>query len=263
MNKGFISAADLTRSDIDAVLERTIGSPGTLAGCRIHLSIDPTGPWAGLEEKFALDGALSAESPGAADIAILEGQDNESLAALAGAGGTAIVNAGNADENPLAALAVLSAIVKAATRIDGLRVGLCGDLHSHTEAHSLALLLRRFDVRLSFVSPAVLSMPSNITDEIRTAGIEIEETNDLNATLPKLDVLYLSPADPSSVGDRLANKLKALYPLSRAFFAAGKTNLYVCGDWATRVDRLVPYQAGARDSRYGTARALVAFLAAR
>lgn len=76
---------------------------------------------------------------------------------------------------------------------DGLTLGFCGDLKFGRTIHSLVSSVSRYaNVRFLFISPEELRMPKYITAELDTSGVQYEETDDLNASIPRLDVLYMS-----------------------------------------------------------------------
>lgn len=75
----------------------------------------------------------------------------------------------------------------------GLTLGFCGDLKFGRTIHSLVSCMARYqNVRFLFISPEELKMPVYITSELTALGVPYEETSDLNASLPRLDVLYMS-----------------------------------------------------------------------
>lgn len=143
-----------------------------------------------------------------------------------------LLNAGDGTyENPVRALMDACAIRRLKGNPSNLRVAILGNLKFGAEAHSLARLLSQFDVHLSLVTPAALSMPYDLTDDLRATGIEVEETNDLATTLKKSDVLYLAGIDPIRVEKKLYDKLKNFYALSDAMIADAKPGLVILGEW--------------------------------
>lgn len=129
------------------------------------------------------------------------------------------------------ALSNLYLIRTAKGTLDGLRVALLGNLKFSEQAQSLARLLGLYDLRLSFVSPAALSMPYDLSDDLRAAGLEVEETNDLATTVLKTDALYLSRIDPARVEKKIYDKTKDFYQLSPVILAEAKPGLFVLGEW--------------------------------
>ncbi len=129
------------------------------------------------------------------------------------------------------ALGALYMIHCAKGTLDGLRIALLGNLKFSAQAQALARLLGLYEVRLSFVSPAALSMPYDLSDDLRAAGLEVEETNDLATTLLKTDVLYLSRIDSARVESKVYAKTQDFYKLSPALLNEAKPGLFILGEW--------------------------------
>ncbi|MGC8849148.1 MAG: aspartate carbamoyltransferase [Candidatus Bathyarchaeia archaeon] len=103
-----------------------------------------------------------------------------------------VINAGSGPgEHPTQALLDLYTIRREAGRIDGLEIGLVGDLKYGRTAHSLAYALSRYDVRLHFISPELLRMREEVLRDIR-GKVEVEEWRSLDEVIGRLDVLYVT-----------------------------------------------------------------------
>jgi len=103
-----------------------------------------------------------------------------------------VINAGDgSNQHPTQTLLDLYTIKHAFGSIDGLTIGLLGDLKYGRTVHSLAEALAFYDVELYLISPELLRMPGHIIEELR-GRITIHETTDLEGTIPKLDVLYVT-----------------------------------------------------------------------
>ena len=157
------------------------------------------------------------------------------------------------DQLVLQALADVAAIRTAKGTLDGLQVALLGDLKSGIQAQTFARLLGRFDVRLSFVSTAALSMPYDLSEELRGEGLEVEETNDLVTTLRKADVLYLSRVDPSRLEKKVYEKARQLFALSPNVLREATPGVFILGDWEGAEELLEP---GQRIRQFGLRRVL-------
>lgn len=129
----------------------------------------------------------------------------------AAAGATVpVINGGDGvGEHPTQALLDLYTIQRERGQLDGLHVGLVGDLKHGRTVHSLSRALAHWDVTLSLISPPALAMPAAITQELRQQGVTVNETEGLAAALPSCDVLYVTRiqrerfADPADY-DRLS-----------------------------------------------------------
>lgn len=81
---------------------------------------------------------------------------------------THIINAGDGPgQHPTQALLDLWTIKKDFGQIDGLKCALIGDLKGSRVMHSLAYILSKFDVEMTFMTPEELAMPKRITDHVK------------------------------------------------------------------------------------------------
>ena len=111
-----------------------------------------------------------------------------------------IINAGDGTgEHPTQALLDLYTIRKELGVIDDIHVLMMGDLLRGRTVKSLAKLLRRWRVRITWVSPENLRIPPEFIE----CG-EIE-TNDLSAVIHDADVLYVTRVQHERGSDELDN----------------------------------------------------------
>ena len=106
-----------------------------------------------------------------------------------------VVNAGDGGPNhPTQTLADLLTIHCEKGRFDNLTIGLCGDLKFGRTVHSLIAAMCRYPgVKFVLISPEELKLPSYVkTEHIRPNGKTYEQTTDLEAVMPQLDVLYMT-----------------------------------------------------------------------
>lgn len=106
-----------------------------------------------------------------------------------------IINAGDGGHNhPTQTLTDLLTIHREKGHFDNLTVGLCGDLKFGRTVHSLIHALSRYiGIHFVLISPEELSLPSYIIhDVLEKKGMSYEETQDLEAVMPKLDILYMT-----------------------------------------------------------------------
>ncbi|MCW3996256.1 MAG: aspartate carbamoyltransferase [Candidatus Bathyarchaeota archaeon] len=103
-----------------------------------------------------------------------------------------IINGGTgAEEHPTQAFTDLYTIRKEKGRIDGLKVALIGDLRYGRTVHSLAYALALYDIELFLVSPETLRMRKDVISTIKNK-IPVTEDANLEAIMPKIDVLYVT-----------------------------------------------------------------------
>ncbi len=137
----------------------------------------------------------------------------------AAAGATVpLINAGDGmGEHPTQALLDLYTIQRERGQIDGLRVGLAGDLKHGRTVHSLSRALAHWDVTLTLISPPALALPAAITNGLRQQGLTLHETSNLAAAMPTCDVLYVTRIQRERFGDPAEyERLRGSYVVDRA-----------------------------------------------
>jgi aspartate carbamoyltransferase catalytic subunit len=104
-----------------------------------------------------------------------------------------VVNAGDgANQHPTQCLLDLYSIRKTQGTLENLHVAMAGDLKYGRTVHSLVFGLAPFKPTLHFISPPNLRMPSRIKEELQGAGIAFTESEELDATLMHMDILYMT-----------------------------------------------------------------------
>lgn len=101
------------------------------------------------------------------------------------------------EEHPTQGMLDLYTIQKEKGRIDGLRIGIVGDLKYGRTVYSLIYGLSKFDVKVDLVSPPTLKVRKEATlglEKIPGSNntIEIKEHEELKPILPELDVIYMT-----------------------------------------------------------------------
>lgn len=104
-----------------------------------------------------------------------------------------IINAGDgANQHPTQALADLFTLQEAQGNLEGLSIALVGDLKYGRTVHSLVQLCALFNMRLFLISPALLSLPKVICDELKHKGIRFSFHASLDEVISKIDILYMT-----------------------------------------------------------------------
>lgn len=106
-----------------------------------------------------------------------------------------IINAGDGSHaHPTQTLTDLLTITREMGHIDGLTVGMCGDLKFGRTVHSLIKALALYkDIKLVFIAPDELRMPDYIkTDVCDRLGMEYREVRNIEDAIAELDVLYMT-----------------------------------------------------------------------
>ena len=106
-----------------------------------------------------------------------------------------IINAGDGGHNhPTQTLTDLLTIQREKGRFNDLTVGFCGDLKFGRTVHSLISALSRYTgIKIVLISPEELKLPSYVKNEaLKKHNIPYEQTTDLEAVMPQLDILYMT-----------------------------------------------------------------------
>lgn len=109
--------------------------------------------------------------------------------------GVPVINAGDGGhQHPTQTLTDLMTIRVRKRRLEGLTIGLCGDLKFGRTVHSLIRSLARYsDIRFSLISPEELRVPGYVVSEaLKPKGIRYREAVSLEEELPALDILYMT-----------------------------------------------------------------------
>ncbi len=106
-----------------------------------------------------------------------------------------VINAGDGGHNhPTQTLADLLTVKREKGRLGSLTVGLCGDLKFGRTVHSLIAAMSRYDnIKFVLISPDELCLPEYVIEEnSANPTVSFELTNDLEAVMPELDILYMT-----------------------------------------------------------------------
>jgi aspartate carbamoyltransferase catalytic subunit len=126
------------------------------------------------------------------DVVILRHQLDGSSRFAAEVSEKPLINAGSGtEEHPTQAILDLYTIRKEKKRIDGLKIGIVGDLKYGRTVYSLLYALSNYKIDVRLISPAALKIRSDSTYEIRKR-LSYTETTDLEESLDDLDVVYVT-----------------------------------------------------------------------
>ena len=106
-----------------------------------------------------------------------------------------VINAGDGGHNhPTQTLTDLLTISREKGKLEGLTIGLCGDLKFGRTVHSLINAMSRYpNNKFILISPEELRIPEYLKYEtLIKNNIEFVETDDLEAAMPDLDILYMT-----------------------------------------------------------------------
>ncbi len=162
-----------------------------------------------------------------ADAIVLRHPEIGSAAQAAHYSPVPILNAGDgAGEHPSQALLDLFTIYDELGTLDGITVTMVGDLRFGRTVHSLTQLLLNYDVKFRFVSPEILRMPLSITNMVRKANAEYEETYSVQDVIGEADVLYVTRVQKERFSDlQQYDELKHYYIVDEKLMESAKENM--------------------------------------
>lgn len=104
-----------------------------------------------------------------------------------------IINAGDgANQHPTQTLLDLFSIQSSQGKLDGIHLGIMGDLKFSRTVHSLIEAVKLFNIKLYFIAPKPLRMSEEQLLGLKNAGIEYSFHNALEEVVDQLDCLYLT-----------------------------------------------------------------------
>ena len=129
-----------------------------------------------------------------------------------------VINAGSgSEEHPTQALLDLYSIKKLKGKIDGLTISLCGDLKYGRTVHSLGMALSHYDVKIKLVAPEQLRMKPAIINEMKKAGVEVVQVDDVKEAIKDVDVVYVTRIQKERFPDvREYDKVKGMFRIGAA-----------------------------------------------
>ncbi len=152
-----------------------------------------------------------------ADIMAVRHNLSGSVKDMAEAASVPVVNAGDGDgEHPTQALLDIYTMIKERGELEGLTVAMVGDLKYGRTVHSLSFLLAHFGVKLIFVSPDKLKMPSEVTDYLNDKKVDFEEIEEMEEALKHVQVVYMTRVQEERFSDKSEyERFKTYYVLTR------------------------------------------------
>ena len=103
-----------------------------------------------------------------------------------------VINAGSGtEEHPTQAIQDLFTIKKEKKKIDGLKIGIVGDLKYGRTVYSLLYALKNYDVEVHLISPEALKIRPDSVYEIRKE-LSFTETTNIEEHIDDLDVVYVT-----------------------------------------------------------------------
>jgi aspartate carbamoyltransferase catalytic subunit len=164
-----------------------------------------------------------------ADVIVIRHPEVGSAALAAKYARKPVINAGDGiGEHPTQALLDSFTIREELGHLDGLTVTLLGDLKHGRTVHSLARLLSLYKVKLNYVAPEILRMPTELIEELKAKGVEQLEASTLEGVLPQTDVLYVTRVQKERFTDETVyESVKGAYVIDPQVLKAAKERMIV------------------------------------
>ncbi len=170
-----------------------------------------------------------------------------------------VINAGDGGHmHPTQTMADLTTITRLHGGVDGLSIGLCGDLKNGRTVHSLIKAMEKFkDIKFFLISPRELAVPDYVRAFMHEHNMTFTEVTGLEAVIPQLDVLYMTRIQRERFVDPLEyERNKGIYVLTRRKLDRAKPDMLVMHP-LPRVDEITvdvdddPRAAYFQQARYG------------
>ena len=131
---------------------------------------------------------------GYADVVVMRNPKEGAAKAASLYSDVPVINAGDGGHmHPTQTTADLTTITRLRGKVDGLSVGLCGDLKNGRTVHSLIKALAKFEgIKFFLIAPRELAVPEYMRAFMREHGMWFTEVTGLESVIPQLDILYMT-----------------------------------------------------------------------
>ncbi|KAI9883047.1 MAG: hypothetical protein M1823_005184, partial [Watsoniomyces obsoletus] len=164
------------------------------------------------------------------DAIVLRHPEESSAGTAAKFSSVPIINGGNGSmEHPTQAFLDLFTIREELGTVTGLTITFTGDLKYGRTVHSLAKLLRYYDVHIQLVAPPSLSLPEDVRQQLISAGQLAVESHELTpAIVAQSDVLYCTRVQKERFADQAEyERLKDTFVIDNRVLKHAKSHMIV------------------------------------
>ena len=155
---------------------------------------------------------------GYADVIVLRHYEEGAAKRAAAVSDVPVINAGDGPgQHPTQALLDLYTIREELGHIDGLNVAMVGDLANGRTVRSLTYLLSKFQgLKIWFIAPPQVAMRDDLKAHLDENNIPWVETENLDAVLPEVDVVYQTRIQKERFADLEAYQaVKGIYRIDK------------------------------------------------
>ncbi|NMJ86245.1 MAG: aspartate carbamoyltransferase [Thaumarchaeota archaeon] len=139
-----------------------------------------------------------------------------------------VINAGSGtEEHPTQAMVDLYTIQKEKGRIDGLNIGIIGDLKYGRTVYSLLYGLTNYNVEIHLISPRLLKIRNESIFDVKNK-IKLHEHEVLDDILKDLDVIYVTRIQKERFSDiQEYEKVKGSYIINSKILESAKSDVII------------------------------------
>ncbi len=167
---------------------------------------------------------------GYADVVVMRNPREGAAKAASLYSDVPIINAGDGGHmHPTQTMADLTTITRLRGGVDGLSVGLCGDLKNGRTVHSLIKAMAKFQgIKFYLIAPRELAVPEYMRSFMRENQMWFVEVTGLEAVMPQLDVLYMTRIQKERFADPLEyERCRGIYVLTKRKLERARQDLLV------------------------------------
>jgi len=164
-----------------------------------------------------------------ADIIVIRHPLEGSAKVVADYADKPVVNAGDGGhQHPTQTLTDVYTLRQLKGSLEGLVVGLCGDLKYGRTVHSLAPVLAKLGARLYCIAPPELAMPPEFLTEAEQRGALLGQTASLQEVIGELDALYMTRVQRERFErEEDYERVKGTYILTKGLLAGAKADMLI------------------------------------
>ena len=139
-----------------------------------------------------------------------------------------VINGGDgSNQHPTQTLLDLFTIYETQARLDNLNIAFVGDLKYGRTVHSLAQALSLFNCNFYFISPEALAMPDYILEELKERNINFSLHSSIEDVVDDLDILYMTRVQKERFDETEYQHMKSAFLLSANMLDNVRDNLKV------------------------------------
>jgi aspartate carbamoyltransferase catalytic subunit len=162
-----------------------------------------------------------------------------------------VINGGDgAFNHPTQAMLDVYTIWREFGYVDGLNIGLLGDLRHARTVNSLLEILTNFNVKVHLISPEYLRPRAETIDYVQSKGLKLSFYTNVEEVIEELDVMYVVRIQKERFIDPLEyEKVKGSYRVTLNMLRKAKKTLVILHP-LPRVDEIDPKVDATRHAKY-------------